>query len=57
MATKVILYKHEKAEEFVNVTNVSVDHGVLTFNWKASPKVNKKIVTTVPFLVDEDIFA
>jgi hypothetical protein len=56
MATKVILYKPDKPEQYLNVTNVEVKDGVLTFYWKANAGApNKKIVTTVRFLVDEDI--
>ena len=56
MATKVILYKPDKSEQFLNVTDVEVNDGVLSFCWKATEKApNKKITTTVPFLVDEDV--
>jgi hypothetical protein len=48
--TKIILYKQDGAAQYLNVKNFSVEHGVLTFHSN-----NKKIVTTVPFLVEEDL--
>jgi len=55
MATKIVVYKPDKPEQFLNVTDVSVDTGVLTFCYKPSAQSQKKIVTTVPFFVEEDI--
>ena len=50
--TKIILYKQDGAVQYLKAKNVSVDHGVLTFYVD-----NKKIVTTAPFLVEEDLAA
>jgi hypothetical protein len=54
MATNITVYKPDKPVVFLNVTNISIEGGALTFYWRPSPQGNKKIVTTVPFFVEED---
>jgi hypothetical protein len=44
----VTLYKPEGAETFMNVRDVRIEQGVLTFSFDG-----KKIHTTLPFLVEE----
>jgi|CZLA01.1.fsa_nt_gi hypothetical protein len=51
MAT-IILYKPDGAEKYLNATDVGLDHGVLTFYFD-----EKKIITTVPFLIEENLAA
>jgi hypothetical protein len=56
LAQKVILYKTGEApQQFLNAANASIEHGVLTFYWKPTPQTNKKVSTTIPFLLEEDI--
>ncbi len=55
MAQKVTLYRTDKHEQYLNVTDTNVSHGVLTFYWSASPQAKKKITTTVPFVLEEDV--
>jgi hypothetical protein len=46
----IILYKPDGAVQYRNAKNFSVEHGVLTFFAD-----NKRVVTTVPFLVEETL--
>jgi hypothetical protein len=53
--TNIVLYKSDKVEQYPNATSVSVERGVLTFFYKPSATSGgKKIVTTVPFLIETD---
>lgn len=47
---KITLYKPDGTEQYRNATDVGIDHGVLTFYFD-----NQKIVTTVPFLIEENV--
>jgi hypothetical protein len=53
---KVILYRPDKNEQFPGASDISIEHGVLSFYWKPNSmdKTGKKITTTVPFYVEED---
>ena len=55
MAQKVTLYRTDKNEEYLNVTDTNVSHGVLTFYWNAGAPGKKKMTTTVPFVLEEDV--
>lgn len=56
--TTITLYKPggEVLGRFKSPTDVEFKNGALTFYWtKETSGVTKKVVTTVPFMIQEDI--
>ena len=55
--TTITIYKPgESAIRYSDPTNITVENGVLSFYWTKEITQNKqKIITTVPFLIQQDI--
>jgi hypothetical protein len=53
----IIIYRPDGAAMFSNVTNMEIVSGVLTFYTTPDSfvKQSKKITTTVPFFIEEEI--
>jgi hypothetical protein len=55
--TTITLYKPGEASiRYTDPTNITLENGVLSFYWTKEITGNKqKVITTVPFLIQQDI--
>ena len=56
MAQTLTVFPTGKPQQYLNVSNITVEGGVLTFYWTvAGGYGSKKVKTNAPFVIEEDV--
>jgi hypothetical protein len=56
MAQTLTVFPTGKPQQYLNVSNITVAGGVLTFNWAVTGgNGSKKVTTNAPFVIEEDV--
>ena len=56
MAQTLTVFPTGKPQQYLNVSNITVEGGVLTFYWTvAGGSGSKKVTTNAPFVIEEDV--
>jgi hypothetical protein len=56
MAQTLTVFPTGKPQQYLNVSNITVEVGVLTFYWTVAGATGaRKVTTNAPFVIEEDV--